>query len=306
MSIFPKRAIRGSAITIHWNITLPAGMEAAVCPLVRIGINSPDGHTHMLFEEHVLLLPSTAVSAPEPLKPNDTGQYLQKYTPLLVLASYLTGPQQREKLVELLTNMQNGRHYYFTWAVPRDAVPGKYTLLSEIYLDGSVKYSGTATEDFFYIEQLNISQEEGEHLLIHNPGPEPVPAKLITYAAERHERPEKLELIHMAPGGSLTVNTAGKSIFLLYNEERITIPLHCYQQPRSLRNQQHLFLQKTKDGVEQRYVLPREGQAAWRLSGLQGEIWQAADGILSTASLREKYRAAYDEMIAEGLITEIP
>jgi hypothetical protein len=306
MSIFPKRAIKGSTVTIHWNISLPAGMESAVCPFVRIGINSPDGHTFMLFEEHVLLLPSTASAAPDSLKNNGTYQYLNKHTPLLVLASYLTGPQQREKLAEILTNLQNGRHYYFTWPVPPDAVPGKYTLLSEMFLDGSVKHSGTAAEDFFYIEQLNITTHEGGEVIIHNPGPEPVPAKLITYMTGYHQRPEAIEVFFIAPGEYRAVNTAGKSVFLVYNEERITIPLHTYQQPRTLRNQQHLFLQKEKDGEELSYVLPRVGETAWRLSAPQREIWLAADGMNSAAIVREKHSAGYDEMIEQGLITEIP
>ena len=188
MSIFPKRAIKGSTITIHWNITLPAGMETAVCPFVRIGINTPNGQQHMLFEEHILLLPSTAAAAVEKA---GAYQYLNKHTPLLVLASYLTGPQQREKLTEILTNLQNGRHYYFTWPVPADAAPGKYNLLSEMYIDGAVKHSATAAEDFFYIEQLNISTGENGEVVIHNPGPEPVPVKLIAYTAGNHQRPER-------------------------------------------------------------------------------------------------------------------
>ncbi len=306
MSIFPKRAIKGSTITIHWNITLPAGMEKAVCPFVRIGINSPNGQRHMLFEEHVLLLPSTAAAAPASVEIAGAYQYLNKHTPLLVLASYLTGTHHREKLAEILTNLQNGRHYYFTWPVPADAVPGKYTLLSEMYIDGSVKHSATAAEDFFYIEQLNISTSENGEVFIHNPGPEHVPAKLIAYTAGSHQRPETLEVFFIAPGAQHGVNTAGKSIFLVYNEERITIPLHTYQQPRTLRNQQHLFLQKEKDGEQLSYVLPREGETAWRLSGAQREIWQAADGMNSAALVREKHSAGYDEMIAQGLITEIP
>jgi hypothetical protein len=175
-----------------------------------------------------------------------------------------------------------------------------------MYIDGSVKHSGTSTEDFFYIEQLNIDTYAGGEVIIHNPGPEPVPAKLITYLAGHHQRPEAMEVFYISPGERRNVNTAGKSIFLVYNEERITIPLHTYQQPRTLRNQFHLFLQKEKDGEQQSYVLPREGETAWRLSGPQREIWQSADGMHSAALVKEKHSAGYDEMLAQGLITEIP
>jgi hypothetical protein len=303
MSIFPKRTVTGSTVTIHWHLTLPAGMESAVCPYVRIGINSPGGHIYMLFEEHVLLLPSTGAATSASLQQGGT---LSKHTPLLVLASYLAGPQQREKLVDILTNLQNGRHYYFSWPVPPGAAPGKYTLLSEIHIGGAIKQSATAAEDFFYVEQLNIAEYGKGEVVIQNPGPEPVPAKLITYTAGRHQRPETPEVFSISPGDSRVVTTSGKSMFLVFNEERITIPLHAFQQPRVLRNQQHLFLQKEKDGEALSYVLPREGDNAWRLTSRQREIWEAADGINSAATLRQIDNTGYNEMIAEGLITELP
>jgi len=305
MSIFPKRTIAGSTVTIHWNLTLPPTMETALCPYVRIGINCPDGNTYMLFEEHVLLLPSTAAPTPPALQQNGLPQYLNKHTPLLVLASYLQGQQSREKLIDILTNLQNGRHYYFTWTVPTDAPPGKYTLLSEMHLAGSVKQSGTAAEDFFYVEQLNISKNTDNAITIHNPGPERVPAKFITYAAGHHQQPEALEVFYLEPGDSRLVTTTGKSIFLVYNEERITIPLHAWQQQRVLRNQQHHYLQKEEAGEPVSYVLPREGNEAWRLNGRQRALWEAADGMHTRASLREKDNTLYDEMMARGLIKEI-
>lgn len=306
MSIFPKRTVAGSTVTIHWNLTLPAGMESPVCPFVRIGIIDPAGHTHLLIEEHVLLLPSTAAPAPASLQAEDKWLYLNKHTPLLILASYLSGQQSREKLIDILTNIQNGRHYYFTWPVPRKAAPGKYRLLSEMYLEGSVKYSGTAAEDFFYVEQLAVTQEADGQVTISNPGPEAVPVKLIVYPAGDHSRPETMEVFYLPAGKIHQVTITGKSVFLVYNEERITLPLHALQQNRPLRNQQHLFIQKQEAGVPVSYVLPREGDNAYRLTGLQREIWEAADGMNAAETLRKKGGALYDEMIAHRLITEIP
>lgn len=305
MSIFPKRTIKNSTVTIHWNLTLPAVMDRAVTPYVRIGIIDPLGNIHMLFEEHVLLLPSTAAPTPAPLQQTTTLQYLNKNTPLLVLASYLSGRQSREKLVNILTNMQNGRHYYFSWTVPPHAVPGKYIILSEMYCEGSVKHSGTADEDFFYVEQLDISNHPGDEVSIYNPGTEPVPIKIITYPAGQHQIPESLEVLHFEPGNRLTVSTTGKSIFLVYNEERITIPLHAWQQPRPLRNQQYLFIDKTEEQEAVTYVLPREGDNGWRLTGQQRALWEAADGMNAAASLREKNNGLYKELVAQQLISEI-
>lgn len=306
MSIFPKRSVRGSSVTIHWNLTLPAGMEKAACPYVRIGIISPHGHTYILFEQHVLLLPSTAGPAPDHLQDSNSYQYLNKHTPLLVLASYLAGKQPREKLIDILNNIQNGRHYYFTWAVPPDAPPGKYTLLSEMYFEGAVRHSATVAEDLFYIEQLDCAAGTNGEVIIHNPGPEDVPVKIITYAACDHSKPEALQVFYLAAGSNHPVTITGKSVFLVYNEERITIPLHALQQQRPLRNQQLLFINKQEAGEPVSYVLPREGDDAWRLTGVQQAIWDAADGMDTVESIREKNSALYDEMIAHQLITELP
>lgn len=305
MSIFPKRTLPNSTVAIHWNLTFPARLESAVCPYVRIGISTPDGKTHMLLDEHVLVLPSTAAPAPAALQQAGTYQYLNKHTPLLVLASYVSGSQSREKLAEVLTNIQNGRHYYFTWQAPPDAAPGKYRLLSEMYIDGTLKLSGTAADDFFYVEQLTVAAHADGAVMIHNPGPEPVPAKLITYASSQLQRAEGLEVFYIAPGESRSVDTTGKSVFLVYNEERITIPLHTFQQPRPVRNQQYLSLSKEENGESVTYVLPREGEDAWRLTGTQRDIWESADALHSVTALREKDSRAYDEMISHRLITEI-
>jgi hypothetical protein len=305
MSIFPKRTVAGSSVTIHWNLTLPPGMETTVCPHVRIGIVSPDGHTHLLFDEPILVLPSTAGSAPPSLSTDGGYQYLNKHTPLLVLASYLAGKASREKLIELLTNIQNGRHYYFTWSVPPDAMPGKYTLLSEMHVDGGVRYSGTAAEDFFFVEQLVIRTAGNEEAVLHNPGPEPVPIKLITYTTGQFQRPEGLALSYLQAGQQLTVSIAGKYVFLVYNEERITVPLHAFQQPRPLRNQQLLSLRKMEAGEAVCYVLPKASDNAYRLTGAQRNIWEAADGMITAQALRDKDNVLYDEMIAHGLITEL-
>lgn len=306
MSIFPKRTIAGSAVTIHWNLSLPPGMQEAVCPYVRIGIQNPAGSTHWLMDEHLLLLPSTAAPASPALQQNTPYQYLNKHTPLLVVASYLAGAQPREKLVEMLTGIQHGRHYYFTWQVPSGAQPGKYRIISEMVLDGQLKHSGTAAEDFFYVEQLEITLQSAATILLHNPGPEPVPAKLITYPDQQYQQPASLEVFYLAPNESRTVSVLHQAVFLVYNEERITMALHHWQQPRVLRNQQFASLHKQEAGEAVTYVLPREGENAWRLTGHQQTLWNKANGLHTEAGLRCLHNDAFEEMIAHGLITIIP
>ena len=305
MSIFPKRTIAGQPVTIHWNLSAPAGLQKPITPFVRIGIIDPAGQITMLFSAHVVVLPSPDIPAPVSLQQENKSLYLPKHTPLLLLASYLSGKQKREKLIDILNNMQSGRHYYFNWQPPANALPGKYKLLSEVHINGKVHYSGTAAEDFFYVEKITATDNEGV-VTITNHSPEPVPIKLIFYDGEDHARPSNIQVFEMPGSGIHQLKPEEMPAFLLFNEERILIALHGISQKRCIRNQQYLPLQKQEEGEEVTYVLPREGENGYRLTGMQRLLWNAADGINTRAQLRKNDNSAvYDEMIAHGLIEEI-
>jgi hypothetical protein len=305
MSIFPKRTIAGQSVTIHWNLSVPSGLQTPLTPFVRIGVIDPAGQTTMLFESSVLVLPSANMAVPVSLQQENKQLYLHKHTPLLLLASYLSGRQNREKLIDILNNIQSGRHYYFTWLAPADAQPGKYKLLSEVHIDGRVHYSGTATEDFFYVEKITTAENEGT-ITITNHSPEAVPIKLIYYNATDHTQPSNIQVLEIPGSGKYQLKQEGHPVFLVYNEERIIMALHATAQKRCVRNQQYLWLHKQEAGEEITYVLPREGEDGYRLIGVQQQLWKAADGINTRAQLRQNDNSAvYDEMIAHGLIEEI-
>jgi hypothetical protein len=305
MSIFPKRTVAGQPVTIHWNLSTPAKLQKPITPFVRIGIIDPAGQLTMLFEEHVLILPSTGIPAPIALQQENKSLYLNRHTPLLLLASYLSGGPKREKLTAILNNIQSGRHYYFTWSAPADAEPGKYKLLSEVHIDGCIHYSGTAAEDFFYVEKITAAAKEGI-ITLTNHSPEPVPVKLIHYEAGDHAQPSNIEVFDIPSSGTHQHKQEGQPVFLVYNEERIIMALHGITQKRCVRNQQYLTLQKQEAGEEITYVLPREGDEGYRLTGIQQQLWEAANGLNTRAQLRQSDNSAvYDEMIAHRLIEEI-
>jgi hypothetical protein len=305
MSIFPKRTIAGQPVTIHWNLSVPAGLQRPLTPFVRIGVIDPAGQITMLFEAHVLILPSTGMPAPIALQQENKSLYLNKHTPLLLLASYLSSGPKREKLIDILNNIQCGRHYYFTWSAPADAQPGKYKLLSEVHIDGAIQYSDTAAEDFFYVEKITAADNEGM-ITLTNHSPEPVAVKLIHYEAADHGQPSNIQVFEIPGSGIHQLKQEGQPVFLVYNEERIIIPLHAIAHKRCVRNQQYLSLHKQEAGEEITYVLPREGEKGFRLTGMQRQLWNAADGMNTNVQLRKSDNSAvYDEMIAHGLIEEI-
>ncbi|MEN7548767.1 hypothetical protein AAG747_12675 [Rapidithrix thailandica] len=306
MSIFPKRAVQGSSVVIHWNFNTSQIKEQHVLPWVRIGVQDPDGKLFMLFEEHVLGLPDpvektmTSCSSPQ-LK------YLNKNVPLLLLADYLSGAFKREKLVEILENIQSGRHYYFTFDVPQNAPLGKYKLISELHMDGIVRHSKTAPDDFFFIEKVSCRKvgESGRerYAVIVNHSREKTPVKLVgCRPAEAGTMRTTVNMFELEPLEERLVPLATPLNFLLYNEERQVIPLQAGSPGYLLRNQQVLQINK-KNG--RTYLLKKDREAAYHLTKQTKSLWQKSDGLLNIQELKEGELKVYEELKTEGLITEL-
>jgi hypothetical protein len=293
MSIFPKRTIPGSTVTIHWNFNTVHITDAHVLPYVRIGVQSPDGITTILFEQHVLGFPAIR---PQLVPDAKKLFYLNKNTPLLVLADYLSTHHKREQLVQILQNIQAGRHYYFTYILPEDAAPGKYKLISEVHNNGNIKYSNTAPDDFFFVEKITVD----EHKII-NHSPEPAPVKIVSYQPGEKLLPENITVFEMQPKETIPVSSFPDNSFLLYNEERITLPLQHPLSVRCIRNQQGLCLPKD-DTIH--VLLPDE--TAYTLEGAGKSIWERADGFATREELSAAGNApVYQEMVDNRLIIEI-
>ena len=227
MSIFPKRTIQGRTVTIHWNFNISALKDTHIFPFVRIGVKDPSGNITMLFEDNVLGLPHPIDAINEqgksPLK------YLNKNTPLLLVADYLSGACKRERLVEILQNIQSGRHYYFTYNIPENSPLGKYTLVSEVYSSGEIKYSKTEKDDFFFVERITLDKIiEGveNKAVVINHSPEEVPVKVIEYYQCGQGRfTTKVRVFVIKPFQKKELKLSSNKEFLVYNEEREVIPL---------------------------------------------------------------------------------
>ena len=310
MSIFPKRTVPGQPVTVHWNFNTAALIATHIYPFVRIGVRDPVGQLTMLFEGHLLALPN-----PEPLPPGpspDEARHLRKNLPLLVLADYLSGPRKREVLVELLQSMQAGRHFYFVYPVPADAPLGRYTLLSEVHSEGQVRYSKTADEDFFFVERVEVAGATAEAgastATVRNPGPEPVPVKVVEYFPSRQPNVQ-VRTQELPAHGALCLPLATEHTFLLYNEERQTLPLTASPAgPAYLRNQQLLGFDKPGASVPTTYVLAPGDEAGYELSGPTRLLWNRADGLASRTAMLAGLDddTALREMLDADLLRELP
>jgi hypothetical protein len=305
MSIFPKRTLQGTSVTIHWNFNTSALKGTHWFPLVRIGVKDPEGKITMLFERHVLALPSLADEA-EAVKEKKL-LYLNKNFPLLFVAGCLSGKNSREKLVDILENIQGGRHYYFTFAVPDNAAPGKYTLISEVISDGEIRHSKTASDDFFFVEKVAVQNPihyngQGKAALV-NYSPEPVPVKLIEYYPGRDLLAKDVEAFELKGNEEREITFNSVNTFLSYNEEREVIPV-LQAETVPLRNPYFFALEKETENST--YIMHRDTDEAYVLEGKTRAIWHQADGLNSKKSLRiTGFENQYDEMLGNNLIQEV-
>jgi len=302
MSIFPKRAIPGKQVTIHWFIGKVSLGNTPTFAFMRLGVKSPEGEVSYLFQKNVLLLPS-AYENPDKTdgeSPADASvrDNLARNTPILVLADYLSGRRKREELTQMLKRIRSSRHFYFVYEIPENAPLGRYELVSELYLDGERHPSLTADEDFFYVERITVACGEDGRFTANNPSPEPVPVKIMEYGATG----VRARLENVPPSGKLSVEVASDTAYLLYNEEREVIPLCRRVGKRVLRNPCVQHFEKTEGGTTKVYVLFPDGEDAYILEDSYLKIWQLADGTATEEALMAVDGAAYSEMAKAGLL----
>lgn len=305
MSIFPKRALQGDSITIHWNFNTSKLRGTHRFPLVRIGVKDPNGKVTMLFERHVLALP--AVADEEKAVAENQLLYLNKNVPLLMVASYLSGRYSKEKLVDILENIQGGRHYYFSYPVPKDGPLGKYSLISEVISEGQIQHSNTADDDFFYVEKIGVSEQlmmadKGKATLT-NFSSEPVPVKIIEYHRERNLRPSDVRVFELPGSVQQEITFNSPYTYLSYNEEREMLPM-AFSSAVVSRNPYFLSLEKKEENST--YIFSRDKQDGYVLESEHQQIWRKANGLNHKNDfVHAGNQDVYQEMLKEQLIREL-
>ncbi|SNB43835.1 conserved hypothetical protein [Flavobacterium psychrophilum] len=309
MSIFPKRTIPTKGVTIHWNFNTAHLKGVYIFPFVRIGVKRPDGVVTMLYEGNILALPDSKEETTESETPKY--KYLNKNTPLLVLADYLSGFSKREVLVDILSAIQSGRHYYFYYNIPNDAPLGKYELISEVHSNGEIRYSKTATDDFFFVEKLHLKEIKKQSgtftAIVQNLSTEPIPVKIVECTENEKELSTQLQVFEIPANKEISIIYHSEKTFLLYNEEREIIPLLKGSGLFSLRNQQLLSLSKKEASDEVIYVIPKDTEDTFKLDTISKEIWLKADGLNPKETFENEtvYKDVYQELVQSGLIQEI-
>ncbi len=303
MSIFPKRTIPKSTVTIHWNFNISHLKEVHIFPWVRIGVKDPNGKVTMLFENHVLGLPNSNQKIDSSDKPSL--EFLNKNIPLLVIAEYLEGQATKERLIEILQNIQSGRHYYFKYDVPEDAPIGKYTLVSEVHSRGNIRLSKTIKDDFFFVEKISLKNcnHSTKKAIVYNHSEEKTPVKIVSYYKDDQEKTQvKVRVFEILPQVNTEITLLSTNDYLLYNEEREMIPLTIVSNNYIIRNQEILELTKANG---QSFLLKKDNDEAYELKEETKNLWNKADGLLPFDDLNLEEAEQFKELHKEGLLKTV-
>lgn len=302
MSIFPKRAVPGNTITIHWCFLPPASAAGEpICPFVRIGVRDPAGSVRMLCERSVMAFPDAPVAG------GPAGAQ-GPAVPLLVLAACLEGRRSRASLVEMLGRLRDGIHFYFHYPLDAGVPLGRYSLLSEIHWEGRIIGSGTAEEDFFLVERLEpAGRDKHGTIKIRNPSPEPVPARQVeAYWREDRWTTSQRNLL-FPPGETLTLATAADRNVLVYAEGRENLDLDPPGSPRVRRNPDVLWFPKPGLAGGPLHLLHASEEKGMVLEEPYRGLWARANGLETRDALRAGAgREAYAELLQAGFLEELP
>jgi len=306
MSVFPKRTKPGGCVTIHLAISPSIETDRLLFPKLALDVINPAGEVQRIVDCHLVLVPNRTASN-EGDEDNGVRTGLAGGTPLIVLADYLDGPGKRRELADIIKRTPRAMHYYFHYAIPADAIPGKYRFVSEIFLDGKQFLSGTREDDFFLVEKLSIGSLEKNKdgkpisVSIRNHSPEPTPVLVIRPANNGEGRSMLMEV----PGFSETSHPCdgADGISFLYNEGREAL----FAQDdgnRIVRNQTLVSFDK-KDGEESKtYVMFPESEDAYILSDGYKDLWDEADGFTLDTELAARHgKEVFEEMLSAALVT---
>jgi len=307
MSVFPKRTKPGGCVTIHLAISPSNGTDRVLFPKIALDVINPAGEAQRIADCHLVLVPNRTASNYGD-EDNGVRTGLVGGTPLIVLADYLDGPGKRRELADIIKGMPHAMHYYFHYAIPADALPGKYRFVSETFLDGRRFLSGTQEDDLFLVEKLSIGslEKNGEgkpiSVSIINHSPEPAPVLVVRPANTGERRSVLMEI----PGLSEVAHPFGEGIdgvSFLYNEGREVL-LAQDDGNRIVRNQTLVSFDK-KDGEESKtYVMFPESEDAYILSDGYKDLWDEADGFTSDTDLVARHgKEVFEEMLSAALVT---
>lgn len=303
MSVFPKRTIRGKGVTIHWGFGALHKLGGLRFSHAKIQVKNPNGVLTTLFEKNFQILPYEKEE--ERISPNKMSKKsLSGVTPLLLLSDYLSGPRINKKaLTSHFERLGNSRHFYFYYDIPEEAPLGKYEILSEVFIDGIGYESNTKDSDFFFVEELTISNvssiDKGYVFEAKNHSPESCPIMIVEYFSESISK----KVLNMEPLESKRI-TCSKDVCLFYNESRESIPI-TLSSKKVFRNPKFFALEKEDDGVKKIYVMDSSNNNdAYIFEDSYLEIWEKSNGSISANELKKIDEKVYLEMKNRKLIIE--
>jgi hypothetical protein len=295
MSVFPKRTVRGSAVTIHCAVNLDRLVRDFGFPVLRLLVTDPAGTAVVVLERQLLGVPTRPGGAAPP----------SPEVPLLSVMGRLEGSLDGAGAADLLDSVRHGIHHFAVFPVSTTAPLGKYAFTIEVCIDGAVVRSLTEATDHFMVEEITLraagDSPRTPYAVVHNPGPDPVPVTVVllpcggTSGAERYET-------QLPPEADTALRVNACCSYLMYSEGREVLPLFDPAVQHLLRNSRISGIRR--DGAL--YLVSRDsGEVHQLVHDAAVSVWGRANGLLRRDMLTEGEGEALDTLRAGGYVVEV-
>lgn len=291
---------------IHLCLNIDPKSRFPLTPFLRVTIKDPLGHVTTLFKDHVLLFPG------EERFVQDGPEHGAVSLSWLVWDRCLSeaSPGSANEIKETLKRLHSGKHYYFPFDVSKKAVPGRYTLISEMQLDGQCLSSLTQENDVFWVDIVRLKgikqHQQGRWAMIENPSSEPVPAVLVRCPSHGNGGIIQRESVTLPAQQVTELALRHDRCFLTFSEDREVIFLTGQGDlPCVIRNQGIESFQGRGASDHLALAVPRNSDTAFELTAMRKKLWDWAaqcptrDEVLSDIPI-----SIYNEMLHQGLIFE--
>ncbi|MDB4990572.1 MAG: hypothetical protein JWN04_5750 [Myxococcaceae bacterium] len=297
MSLFPRQLIRGQTVTIHARFSSPP----PVFPEMHTEIRDRTGK--LVFDDVRQLTgapPQNAV-CPATSAPSTSG--LTEAPPILMLAHHLrSDAAAREELVQALVDMQHSTHWYRQWTAPDDAPLGHYQVELYAWIEGRRHTSNNPDTDRFAVESLTLADTGSRAGVarIHNPGPEPVEARLDEYGGPGE--PLRSRRISLPAEHVTELCSEAQTALLIYAGGNAQLWLHGDDDPVYVRHPSCAWMHSHDSSL---VLTSARTQRTFTLRERARELWLQAELPTRRSTLESISSAAFASLQTAGLLQRL-
>ena len=241
------------------------------------------------------------------LKPLDDEKSQFKGASLHVM---LQSIKSKLNLKNFYDNFVNATHFYTTYTIPDNALPGKYELKCLLIENGELSEPWSDEKDaIFFVDSLTIDntsiQHDEMHVRICNKSSEETPIRIVEFGQD----PVHCQTTFMTlkPKMMTNISLSDTQAKLFFCENRKCITLNLDNSPYVLKNYHYkAVLGSSIDKNADTVYLVNEGEDILQLNEQAQNIWEQSNGVTQKSTIyTENNSKTYNQLFNNGIIIEI-